>query len=294
MNSMLVNWKTSLAGIVLIVVGLLGTLLDIHIPGFTMDAGAAMTMGIGLLLAKDGAAPNVVKIMVAALAVSLFLPRGAMASDVSGPAAAINKALTAGYPTTRCGFYYGVGTGGNAGAVNGANVGTQIVQGDLDAMVGYTCPIGAAGFWFVEAQGGFANLNGSTNGLALSGPAVFVERFAAGSPINSIMANPFTSLNASMPSIPLLPTGITTSPGNGYFFGGIVEQDIGAQIGTMSGHQWVVAPIVGLGLLTRASNNVMIDTWAGWQMNSNSFCPGGGTACAKLGNMARVGVSFKY
>lgn len=227
------------------------------------------------------------KIALLALA-SSFLTTAAYASDV-----ATKAPVYSGYPT-KCGWFYGIGTGGNAGAVNGAAVGTQIVQGDLDAMVGFTCPIGAAGFWFVEASGGIANLNGNTNGLSLSGPAVFIERFAAGSPINTIMANPFASLNASMPSIPLLPAGVTTSPAQGYFFAGMVEQDIGSQIGALTGHQWVIAPIVGLGALTRASNAVAIDTWAGWQMNSNSFCPGGGKECAKLGNMARVGVSFKY
>jgi hypothetical protein len=224
-----------------------------------------------------------------AIAALMFVPWAGHAADLATKAPAY-----VGYPTTKCGFYYGIGTGGNAGAVNGAAVGTQIVQGDLDAMVGYTCPFGTAGFWFVEAQGGFANLNGSVNGLALSGPAVFIERFGAGSPINTLLANPFPGLNASMPSLPLLPAGITTGPSNGYLFAGLVEQDIGAQIGLLSGHQWVVAPLIGLGLLTRASNQVMIDTWAGWQMNSQSFCPGGGTSCARLGNMVRVGASFKY
>ena len=47
------------------------------------------------------------------------------------------KAVASGYPA-KCGFYYGIGTGGSAGAVQGAVVGTQIVQGELDALVGYT------------------------------------------------------------------------------------------------------------------------------------------------------------
>lgn len=241
-----------------------------------------------------GTDKTIIKIMIVALGVALMFPSDARAGDIAGPSA-INKALTAGYPTTKCGFYYGIGTGGNAGAVNGANVGTQIVQGDIDAIVGYTCPFAVNGFWFVEAQGGIANLNGSVNGLALSGPAVFIERFGAGSPINSLLGSLFPTSNLpALPSIPLLPAGITQSPGNSYGFAGIVEQDIGAQIGALSGHQWVIAPIVGLGLLTRLSNNVVVDTWAGWQMNSNSFCPGGGTSCARLGNMARIGVAFKY
>jgi hypothetical protein len=204
------------------------------------------------------------------------------------------KALATGYPV-KCGYYFGVGTGGNAGAVNGAAVGTQIVQGDIDGILGWTCPFAGNGFWFVEAQGGISGLNGSTNGLALSGPGIFIERAGVGSPINALLGSIFpTSNSVSLPSIPLLPAGITQSPGNSYMFAGLVEQDITAQIGLASGQQWVIAPIVGLGLLTRLSNNVMVDTWAGWQLNSNSFCPGGGTSCAKLGNMARIGVAFKY
>ena len=230
--------------------------------------------------------------LLALIAGTVAISATAQAADFATKA--ITSQLTAGYPT-RCGIYYGIGTGGNAGAVNGAAVGTQIVQGDIDAIVGYTCPFAVNAFWFVEGQGGFSNLNGATNGFALSGPGLFIERAGAGSPINSLLGSILpASTNPALPSIPLLPAGITSRPGNGYAFAGLVEQDIGAQIGVFSGHQWVVAPLVVLGLLTRLSNNVMVDTWAGWQMNSQSFCPGGGTTCARLGNQARVGVAFKY
>lgn len=216
----------------------------------------------------------------------------AIAADVATKAAPL---LAAGYPTTKCGFFYGIGTGGNAGAVNGAAVGTQIVQGDLDALIGYTCPFAQNAFWFAEGSFGFANLNGNSNGLALSGPLVAIERVGVGSPLNGMLGSFLpANLNPSLPSLPLLPANLTTSPGNGYLFAGLVEQDIGAQIGALSGHQWVIAPMLGAGLLTRVSNGSVVDTWGGWQANSNSFCPGGGKSCAKLGNMARVGVSIKY
>lgn len=205
---------------------------------------------------------------------------------------AINSALSGGYPT-RCGFYYGLGTGGSAGAVNDAAVGTQIVQGELDAIVGYTCPFLTNGFWFVEGSAGMNNLNGSVNGLALSGPVVLIQRAGAGSPINALF-NPFGN-SLAIPSLPLLPAGVTTSPATPYAFVGLVEQDVGVQVGLdVHSHQWLIAPLLGVGLLTRLSNGVAVDTWAGWQMNSQSFCPGGGTSCGKLGNAARVGVAFKY
>lgn len=217
----------------------------------------------------------------------------AHAGDISGPSA-ITKALTAGYPT-KCGGYYGIGTGGNAGAVTGGAVGSQIVQGDLDIMVGYTCPFAGNAFWFAEVQGGFSNLNGSSNGLALSGPGVFIERVGIGSPIQQYLSAILPNMNLpALPSLPATP-GATplTSPAS-YAFAGLVEQDFQAQVGlNSSGHDWVVAPIIGVGLLTRYSNNMVIDTWAGWQMNAtNSICFGGG--CVKPGNMARVGLSLKY
>jgi hypothetical protein len=202
-------------------------------------------------------------------------------------------ALTSGYPT-KCGAYYGIGTGGNAGAVTGANVGTQIVQGDIDALIGYTCPFAGNAFWFAEVQGGFSNLNGNTNGLSLSGPGVFIERAGVGSPIQQYLSGILPNLN--LPALPSLPStpGATPNPSPAqYAFAGIVEQDFGAQVGSGAGHNWVVAPIIGLGLLTRYSNNMVIDTWAGWQMNAtNAICIG--TNCVKPGNMARVGLSLKY
>ena len=207
---------------------------------------------------------------------------------------AINNALTSGYPT-KCGAYYGLGTGGNAGAVNGAAVGTQVVQGELDILVGYTCPFAGNAFWFAERQVGMSNLNGSSNGLALSGPIETIGRYGVGSPLQTLFGNLLPNLN--FPAVPSAPSFGAVTPitaPQSYFFVADVEQDIGAQIGALSGHQWVIAPMIGVGMLTRYSNAMMVDTWAGWQMNSTSFCPGGGTSCAKLGNMARIGVSLKY
>lgn len=225
------------------------------------------------------------------LLVSIALLLGgipAYAADQALPA--INKALVSGYPV-KCGVYYGIGTQGSAGAVDGAVVGTQIVQGQLDGIIGYTCPFATNAFWFIEGSAGVNNINGSVNGLALSGPLVFTQRFGVGSPANALF-NPFgTSL--SMPSLPILPAGVVSSTANPYLFAGIVEQDVATQVGFDSHtHVWVIAPMIGTGMLTRLSNGVVVDTWAGWQMNSQSFCPD--NRCGKLGNAGRVGVSFKY
>jgi hypothetical protein len=65
MTAILTNWKTSLAGALLIVLSAIHTLLGVDIPGVTvpdLNAGT-LAMGLGLLLAKDGGAvdPAVVK-----------------------------------------------------------------------------------------------------------------------------------------------------------------------------------------------------------------------------------------
>lgn len=54
MNFILTNWKTSLGGLILIVLGALSTFLGVKVPGFTMDFGTAFVAGIALLTAKDG------------------------------------------------------------------------------------------------------------------------------------------------------------------------------------------------------------------------------------------------
>jgi hypothetical protein len=223
------------------------------------------------------------------LAISLALGSAAFAADL--PVKAVP--LPSGYPVG-CGYYFGAGTAGSAGAVNGAAVGTQIVQGELDAVIGYTCPFATNAFWFAEASAGINNLNGSVNGLALSGPAVLRERVGVGSPISSVF-NPFgTSL--SVPSLPLLPNGVTANPlAQPYAFVGLEEQDMTPQLGNgHSGQVWVLSAMVGVGLLTRLSNNVVVDTWAGYEPRSQTFCPGNGIACASLGNRGVAGVTFKY
>ncbi len=53
MNSLLTNWKTSASGLIIILLGALGTFVGVKIPGFTMDFSAALLTGIGLIMAKD-------------------------------------------------------------------------------------------------------------------------------------------------------------------------------------------------------------------------------------------------
>lgn len=224
---------------------------------------------------------KIFKCILAAAAIALAQP--VCAADLpTFPTKAFGNA----FPTTKCGMYYGLGMGGSASAVTGAAVGTQMIGGELDAILGYTCPIGAAGFWFVEGQIGINNLNGSVNGFALDGPLVMIQRAGAGSPINALI-NPFGN-SLAVPSLPVLPTGITAGPALPYVFGGVVEQ----QLNVAQSKQWLIAPLVGAGFIYRLSNGSVADVWAGWQLNSQSICTIG--ICGHSGNGARVGVAFKF
>lgn len=56
LQNMATNWKTTLAGVLVIAMGGL-SLIGIHVPGFT-DPGfsADLTIGVGLIVASDQAA----------------------------------------------------------------------------------------------------------------------------------------------------------------------------------------------------------------------------------------------
>lgn len=243
---------------------------------------------------------------VAALAVlaPLAAPSTASAGDLPAkkPPALANPFVQP-YDITHCGGYYGINTVGTTSAVQGdVSPGTQVVQGGIGATLGYGCPISAANgsFWFAEGLLDITNVNGNVNGLSLSGPASFTQRFGAGTPINnmfSMFGAPFSGGNApAVPNLPALPGGITAGPGAPYLFAALHEQDISAQVGLGKNSEWMISYGVGLGVRYRLSNGVVADTFAEYKTDSNKLCVGplGGNACTKLGQGAMVGFQLLY
>ena len=55
MDSIMKNWKTSVGGLIIIVLGALASFVGIKVPGFSMDFGVALTTGLALLFARDAA-----------------------------------------------------------------------------------------------------------------------------------------------------------------------------------------------------------------------------------------------
>lgn len=200
------------------------------------------------------------------------------------------------YPSQGCGMYYGLLAQGGASPIKDGPTGGTILSGTVGGTVGWTCNFASRStFWFAEVIGGFQNLNGASNGLSLSGPLHFEQRLGIGGPINDLLSL-LPNLNfPAVPVIPTLPNGITAGPSKGYVFVGLMQDDISAQYGAVSNRQWLVAPEVGIGMLTRLSNNVVVDTWvAAVLQQSQGVCLGGTFGCPGLSNGFRTGVALKY
>jgi hypothetical protein len=54
-NIFLTNWQTTAAGLIIIALSAAKTFLGIEVPGFSLDFIAALPVGVGLILARDGA-----------------------------------------------------------------------------------------------------------------------------------------------------------------------------------------------------------------------------------------------
>jgi hypothetical protein len=232
--------------------------------------------------------------MTLALAAAAAISGPALAADLptKAPAAApINYA----YPTTKCGLYYGVNTMGATAAVENAAIGTQTVQGAVGLTLGYTCPVGG-GYWFVDADFDFANLNGSANGLSLSGPAMFEQRFGFGAPVPLILGliPGLSSLQNAVPSLIPLPAGYSVVTSSPYLFASVHEDDTGVALGFAANRAYLISAGFGIGTKTRLSNGVVFDPYAEYVLPSTELCIGIAGGCVKRGPGVRVGAKLEF
>jgi len=208
------------------------------------------------------------------------------------------KAQT-GYATypTGCGMYYGVNTMGETSAVNNAAVGTQFVQGAIGLTLGYTCPVGqSGGYWFVDGMFDFANLNGSSNGFALTGPAQFEQRFGFGAPVSFLLnlVPQLASLQNAVPSLIPLPTGVNVVTSFPYLFGSLHEDDVGVANGFTANKQYLISAGFGIGNKIRLSNGVVFDPFAEYILPSSQMCIGITGGCVQRGAAVRVGAALEF
>lgn len=225
-------------------------------------------------------------------AIAALLGSSAFAADL--PAKAQTGFAT--YPVG-CGMYYGVNTMGETSAVTNAAVGTQFVQGAIGLTLGYTCPMGAnGGYWFADGMFDFANLNGGSNGFALSGPAQFEQRFGVGAPVNLIMSliPGLSSLQNAVPSLIPLPTGVNVVTSFPYLFAGLHEDDVGVSNGFVNNRQYLISTGFGLGNKIRLSNGAVFDPYAEYILPSSQMCIGITVGCVKRGAAVRVGAALEF
>jgi hypothetical protein len=204
-----------------------------------------------------------------------------------------------GYPTVHCGAYYGVNTGGSTAFMSNAVVGTQVAQGSIGLTVGFTCPLSSDGstFAFVDGDFNVANLNGSSNGFAFSGPLTFEQRFGFGTPISTMLSviPGFNSLPAQ-PSLIPLPAGVNVVTSSPYIFASLHEDDIGQFNGLASNKEYLISVGIGVGTKVRLNNNVVFDPYVEAYLPSSRACLGPltGTACTQATNQYKAGFKLEY
>ena len=230
------------------------------------------------------------RIVLAALAA--LLSTAAMAADLPAKAPALGYAT---YPTTKCGLYGGLNTMGETSAVSNAAVGTQFVQGAIGLTLGYTCPLGG-GYWFVDGMFDFANLNGSANGFALTGPAMFEQRFGFGAPVQMLLTliPGLSTLQNAVPSLIPLPAGVSVVTSSPYLFGSIHEDDVGVSNGFTSNKQYLISAGFGIGNKVRLSNQIVFDPFAEYILPSSQMCIGITAGCVQRGAAVRVGAALEF
>lgn len=229
-----------------------------------------------------------------ALAAALALGAGEARAADRAPLTKANPLVA--YTQGKCGGYLGLNTFGDATALQGGPVGAQIVQGDIGATFGYGCPIGTTpgNFWFAELNLDWANINGNTAGLGITGPFHGEARVALGSPISSVLGalpgNPFANL--STPAAPLCPATVTCGNQYPFLFGALHVQDIGGQFGLAQHREFLWFPGIGIGLESRWSNAIVNDVWVQLTMQSTGLALG--PMKVNLGNGATAGTTFKF
>ena len=204
------------------------------------------------------------------------------------------------YPTTRCGLYYGVDAGGSSGAVSNAAAGTNMDQGYVGVTIGYTCPAGALGFWYVDGDFDFHNVNGgTTEGLsAFGGPMLLKQRFGFGIPVNQIVAAipGLASLQNALPALNPLPAGQTITTTNPSIYLATTWDDVGAKLGLQNFKTLEFGLDVGLSTKVRISNGIVMEPYAEYLIPSTAKCIGtaivGGCITEKNRIMAGVKTLF--
>lgn len=211
----------------------------------------------------------------------LVLGANVAASAADLPGTLPTKAAQIGYPVGS-GLYYGLAAIGDASSIQGAPAGTSLLQGGGGLIIGYTWPVSGS-FMFAEVAGYIENLNGSgAGGFSLSGPVKFQETigFGADGLLKTIAGlAPFNTITPAMPSLPVLPAGVTSIDQHMYFHASAEQADVTAQfvtptIGMLRDREWTFRAGGGVGILNRLSNSTVIDVRTTAYASTTEICLG--------------------
>lgn len=244
------------------------------------------------------------RFVVAVLVVMLLLlsQPPARAADLPMKAADWQQAFK-GYPYGSSGLFFGVFTEGGGGPVTATVPGVgaaslTTTSATIGGTIGYAWGAKNSPVAFsLEGDFGFTNFNGNTQGLSLSGPLTFEQRFVAFTPIASLLnlLPNFPSLGTIAP-FPALQSGLTASNLQMGLFAGIRESDISPNFpGLAANREYRIAPVAGIMAMEQLSNGAALRAWVKTVFPEKGVCVGSVVgACENTGQQVLAGVGVYF
>lgn len=300
MGGFFANYKTSITGLLLVLVGLSQALLGVKIPGFGMEPGVAITIGLGLLSAKDGnVTGGTVPVTVEALSrttataatalgfamLLLFSATDARAADMipTAPVKAFAAPVAVGswngvyvgalgaVAKTKGQYDFltlpGAGNVNPSGAMAGAVVGVGTWLGNLRAAAE------------VDASYDFSHDNkpcGAVESCKTKASWFMSQRVVIGATLDSMTgaAKRAGATPASQWPVPInVPSSLATATMLPYLTGGIAERRLTACVDGCQ-ERWLVGWTAGGGMRIPVSQSVTFDTHYLYVRYNKSFTPG--------------------
>ncbi|HLH92055.1 MAG TPA: hypothetical protein VKX28_26785 [Xanthobacteraceae bacterium] len=200
-------------------------------------------------------------------------------------------------PYSGSGWYLGLEAGGGTGSVNVGNIpgvnsaSLTTTQGLIGGIVGYSSDMSnGARYWFAEADLGWNNFNGNTQGFALGGPFTGQLLVGAGAPASQVL-NMLPTFGLTAPTLPQVPGATQTNP-HLYLAAGVDISDVSAAYQQASHTAWQFSPMVALGIEAQLSTGGTIGARLEDVLQTDSVCVG--AICAKQSNLVRAKVLYKF
>lgn len=235
-----------------------------------------------------------------ALTTGLLVLAG-MASAADMPVKAPAKAspfLT--YPYDGSGFYWGIGTFGEAQNVKVATplpgaANNYAAGAGASGIVGYQRALGASSWAAIELDVSYASTGVNS---ACAGACLITANLSAGQKIK--VGGPLTALLSYLPNLstdfPVLPS-VVTGPGNPAMHSYLMlvahesQEDVG--VPGASAKKFVTRVGFGAGILTQLKVGVVLDSWAEFTYRADSFVVTPGVT-AIPGGQGRAGMSLLW